>query len=90
MNIKGQGHSLTLVLGHSDSIFPNFFSLETTRLIEANFMRSLFWMGGTKACSNGPGHMTKIWPPCPYMVKTFKNLLRWNRKAGDLETWYAA
>ena len=29
------------------------------------------------------------WPPCPYMVKTLKNLLR-NQKADDLETWYAA
>ena len=24
------------------------------------------------------------------MVKTFKNLLLWNRKADDLETWYVA
>ena len=24
------------------------------------------------------------------MVKTLKNLLLWNRKADDLETWYAA
>ena len=30
------------------------------------------------------------WPPCPYIIKTFKNLLRWNRKADDLETWYTA
>ena len=30
------------------------------------------------------------WLPCPYMVKTFKNLLLWNHKADDLETWYAA
>ena len=30
------------------------------------------------------------WPPCPYMVKTFKNLLLQNRKSYDLETWYAA
>ena len=36
-------------------------------------------------------HMTIIiWLPCPYMIKTFKNLLFWNRKADDLETWYAA
>ena len=28
-------------------------------------------------------------PPCPYMVKTLKNLLR-NQKAYDLETWYVA
>ena len=38
---------------------------------------------------NGPGHMTR-WPPCPYMVKTLKNLLPWNHKADDLESWYAS
>ena len=26
----------------------------------------------------------------PYMVKTLKNLLLWNQKTDDLETWYAA
>ena len=26
----------------------------------------------------------------PYMVKTLKNLLLWNQKADDVETWYAA
>ena len=30
------------------------------------------------------------WPPCPYMVKTFKNLLLQNRTTDDLESWYAA
>ena len=29
------------------------------------------------------------WPPCPYMIKALKNLLR-NQKADDLEIWYAA
>ena len=29
------------------------------------------------------------WPPCPYMVKTLNNLLLWNQKADDLESWYA-
>ena len=29
------------------------------------------------------------WPPCPYMVKTFKNLLQ-NQKSYDLETWHVA
>ena len=29
------------------------------------------------------------WPTCPYMVKTLKNLLLWNQKANDLESWYA-
>ena len=31
-----------------------------------------------------------VWPPCPYLVKSIKNLLLWNQKADDLETWYAA
>ena len=31
-----------------------------------------------------------LYMPCLYVVKTFKNLLLWNRKADDLETWYAA
>ena len=30
------------------------------------------------------------WPPRPYMVKTFKNLLLQNRKFYDLEIWHAA
>ena len=30
------------------------------------------------------------WPPCPYMVKTLKNLHLWNQKADDLESWYVA
>ena len=29
------------------------------------------------------------WPPCPYMVKTFKNLLQ-NQKSYELETWHVA
>ena len=58
MNIRGQGHSLTLVRGHSDSTFSNFFFLETTKPIEAKFQMEPPWDRGTKVCSNGPGHMT--------------------------------
>ena len=39
---------------------------------------------GMKVCSNSPR-----WLPCPYTVKTLKNLLLRNQKANDLETWYA-
>ena len=35
LNIKGRGHSLTLIQGHSESTFSNFFSSETARAIEA-------------------------------------------------------
>ena len=33
---------------------------ETTGPIEAKFHMEPPWDGGTKACSNGPGHMNKI------------------------------
>ena len=60
MNIKGQGHSLTLVEDHSVSTFSNFFSLETARPIEAKFNVEPPWDKETKVCSNGLGHMTKM------------------------------
>ena len=60
MNIEGQSHSMTLVQGHSDSHFQNFFSLETARPIEAKFHVEPAWDRGIKVCSNGPGHMTNM------------------------------
>ena len=47
MNIKGQGHSLTFIQGHSDSI-------------EAKFRIEPPWDIGMKICSNVPGHMAKM------------------------------
>ena len=44
----------------SNSIFLNFFSSITTWLIEVKFHVEPPWDGGTKDCSNGPGHMTKM------------------------------
>ena len=44
---------------------------------------------GTKVCSNGPGHMTKM-ATMPIYGKNLKNLLLWNQTADDLETWYAS
>ena len=44
----------------SDSIFLNSFSSITARPIEARFNVEPPWNGGTKAFSNGPGHMTKM------------------------------
>ena len=88
MNIKGQCHSLTLVQGYSDLTFQTSFPLETTQPIEAKFYVALPWEGGTKICSTGPGHMTKM-AAMPIYGKNHKNLLR-NQKADDLETWCAA
>ena len=44
----------------SGSIFLNFFCSITTRPIEAKFHVELSWDRGTKACSNGLSHMTKM------------------------------
>ena len=60
MNIKGQGHSLTLVQGHLYSTFSNFFSLEIARQIEAKFHLEPPWDKEMKDCSNGLSHMTKL------------------------------
>ena len=85
MNIKGQGHLLTLFQGHSDSTFLNFFSLETARPIEAKFHADHPWDVGTKIFANGPGHMTKM-AAMPIYGKSIKNLLLWNQTADDLES----
>ena len=87
-NIKGQGHSLTLVQGHSDSTFSNFFVLETAEPIEAKFYMELSRFG-EKVCSNGLGHMTNMVALHIY-GKKLKNHLLLNQKADDLESWYAA
>ena len=60
MNIKGQGHLLTFVQGHSDSKFSNFFSLEIAKPIEAKFHMEPPWDGMMKVNTNGLCHMTKV------------------------------
>ena len=72
MNLKGQGHSLTLVQGHSDSTFSNFFSFETARPIETKFHMEPPWDGATEIYSNGPGHMTNM-AVMPIYGKNLKN-----------------
>ena len=42
------------------SAFSNIFSTETTGPIEAKFHMEPPWDGGTKVCSNGPDHMSKV------------------------------
>ena len=71
------------------STFSNIFSSETTGSIKAKFHVESPWDGGTKVCSNGPGHMTKM-AAVPKYGKNFKNLLLRNQRADDLETWHAA
>ena len=84
MNIKGQGHSLTLVQGHSDSIFSNVFFLETAWPIEAKFYVEPPWDGWMKVWSNGLGHITKMAAMPIYGKNLKKNHLLWNQKADVL------
>ena len=42
------------------STFSNIFSSETTGPIKFKFHMEPPWDGGTKVCSTGPGHMTKM------------------------------
>ena len=58
--------------GHSDSTFCNYFSLETARPIEAKFHVKPPLNGGTKGCSNCPGHMTSM-AAMPIYGKNLKN-----------------
>ena len=62
---------------------------ETAKPTEAKFHLYPPWDGGRNVCSNGPGHMTSM-ATIPIYGKTLKNLLLWNQKADDLESWYAA
>ena len=60
MNIKGQGHSLTFIEGHSDSTFSNFLSLETARPFEAKLYVEPPWDKGMKVSTNGLCHLNKM------------------------------
>ena len=60
MNIKDQGHSLTLVECRSDSTSSEFISLETAKPIKTKFHMEPPWEGGTKVSSDGSGHITNM------------------------------
>ena len=88
--INAKCHSLTFVQSHW--VFNNF-----KHLLLRNLLANLSQIScGT---SHGIGERNFVqmvqvtcptWPPCPYMVKTFKTLLLWNREANDHETWCTA
>ena len=56
---------MSVVLRHRPSssvvhTLLNIFFSETTGQVKVIFHMELLWDGGTKVCSNGPGHMTKV------------------------------
>ena len=52
MTTQGQGHSLIIVQGHSDSTYSDFFSSETTRPSEAKFYMESPWNVGNENLFN--------------------------------------
>ena len=72
-------------LQHFQTSFPS----KPLDRLKLNFMWSLHGIWEQKFIQmiqlTGP-----MWLPCPYMVKTLNNLLFWNQKADDFESWYAA
>ena len=59
MNIKGQGHSLTLVKGHSDLNVKTFFLKDSSAIWNQSLYESLRRMG-MKIYTNELGHMTNM------------------------------
>ena len=88
MSLKDRKASIVhLSVCHPHSL--NIFSSEVTGQIEAKFYMESPWDGGTKICSNGPGHMTKM-ATMPIYDKNLKKSSSPEPNADDLETWYAA
>ena len=51
---------MTIIQGHSDLMFSNFFSSKNTKPFEAKFHMEPPWDVGMKIYSNVLGHMTKM------------------------------
>ena len=60
MSIKGQGHSLTLVKGHSDFNVKTCFSQKQLGDLEPKFKWKLEGKKGMKIYTNEMGHMTNL------------------------------
>ena len=57
---NNKGHSLTFVVGHSDSTISKFFFLETSGPVEAKFHVEPSWDWGMEVSTKGLFHMTKM------------------------------
>ena len=63
--------------------------LEPLGQICSNFILSLLRLGEQKIAKMVAVHKPR-WPPCPYMVKTFKNLLLQNRGCFGAESLHGS
>ena len=68
--------------------FQSTSPLKPLGQFQLNFIFSLQAKGERK-CIYSVQVTSPRWPPCPYIVKTLKNLLQ-NHCADCLETWYVA
>ena len=82
MNIKSQGHHLTLAKGHSDSELK-LVSLENCRVIWNQISSEGLWVIYT----NEFGHMIKMATMPIYGKTLYKSLLQ-NQWTDGLGTWY--
>ena len=73
MSIKGQGHSLTLIKGHSDFEVKTCF-LKTVESFGTKIHMKALGRIGMKIYINELGHMTKM-AAMPIYGKNLKNLL---------------
>ena len=88
VNTRSQCHSLTFDPG---LIFWRFTASpqKSLRRLLPNFIQSL--RGSREQNSIQTIQVTlSIWPPCLYMVKTFKNLILQNQLTDFLEPWYVS
>ena len=79
---------------HATALHIKHFGLKFTFLSAMIYLKLLhFWQQWVNFLLL-LAHLIQVtwprWPPCPYMVKTFKNLLLQNQKSYDLETWHVA
>ena len=65
----------------------NIFSSETTGPIKVKFHMELLWDGGTKVCSNVPGHMTEM-ATMPIYGKNLKKSSSLEPKGWWPWSWY--
>ena len=74
---------------HRCQHFQTSSPLKPLGQLKPNFIWSLHGLGERKFVQMVVVTSPR-WPPCPYMLKTFKSLLLQNRMAEIIEVWYTA
>ena len=89
--LRGQVRFPMHLYVHHTFVWENCWEFEMTSPLKplgqccSNFMWSLLRLGERKIAKMVPVHWPR-WPPCPYMVKIFKNLLLQKRRCLGAES----